>query len=550
MNIVGRDKENIYLMPFTAQAVLAYHALVRLRYKVVGFFDNAQQLDGKNYCGVPIQKPCNTGDKQSLIVLCDSRYSNENRTQMELLGYLEFSEIEHIVSQPDVKQAIKDVDIESFYDLVPNQCKLMREANDLFRYKKPDCLLTNGNFAVSIAQLAVYNDSCAPQCCLFENKSEYEAIINFINERKNNGFYAIAVFAPYPYGLGVLNGYYKAILAADELFSDNCVRIYFEQSTEGDYCIGAKASKNENLVRIRYTTTNPIHISTVGCIIDLCSLVYVHSIYRYAERILSRVTKPIILDVHGVVPEEEEYRGNLQLAQKLTQREEAAFKACSLFLCRNEPMKDYYISKYGTAKDKMLKLPSFSEFSLPASDIQFNQTVTEDQTSIVYSGSIDKWQMIPMMIDGISRRQEYHYIIASADTDEFDKYTEKLDTHDIEILFVEPQMLESLYRRAQFGFILREDIIVNRVACPTKLVEYCTFGVVPIMLSNKIGDFDTYGLQFVHYNDFLAGRLPDENGRREIAKKNYDVARKMSKEYKRCKKELKSFVTSIATRSC
>ena len=35
----------------------------------------------------------------------------------------------------------------------------------------------------------------------------------------------------------------------------------------------------------------------------------------------------------------------------------------------------------------------------------------------------------------------------------------------------------------------REEILVNAVACPTKLVEYMYWGVVPVVITPNIGDF-------------------------------------------------------------
>ncbi len=66
--------------------------------------------------------------------------------------------------------------------------------------------------------------------------------------------------------------------------------------------------------------------------------------------------------------------------------------------------------------------------------------------------------------------------------------------------------LKEIYTECHYGFILREDSIVNQVACPTKLVEYLAMGVVPIVDSNNIGDFKTMGMRFITLEQLLRGQ--------------------------------------------
>ena len=53
------------------------------------------------------------------------------------------------------------------------------------------------------------------------------------------------------------------------------------------------------------------------------------------------------------------------------------------------------------------------------------------------------------------------------------------------------------------GFVLRDDVLVNRVACPTKLLEYIQYGVLPIVLSDAIGDFKELGYKYIGLDDFV-----------------------------------------------
>ena len=83
------------------------------------------------------------------------------------------------------------------------------------------------------------------------------------------------------------------------------------------------------------------------------------------------------------------------------------------------------------------------------------------------------------------------------------------------------------YQESHYGFILREDIVVNHVACPTKLIEYLAMGVIPIVDCEKIGDFSEMGMRYVYLNDLLDHNLPEEKLRSEFANINYSVYEKL-----------------------
>lgn len=87
----------------------------------------------------------------------------------------------------------------------------------------------------------------------------------------------------------------------------------------------------------------------------------------------------------------------------------------------------------------------------------------------------------------------------------FKEPLEKIGIHEnnsISIKSVSPLELESYYKESHYGFILRDDILVNRVACPTKLIEYLGYGINPIILSEKIGDFEDFGYEHIRLDQF------------------------------------------------
>ncbi len=75
---------------------------------------------------------------------------------------------------------------------------------------------------------------------------------------------------------------------------------------------------------------------------------------------------------------------------------------------------------------------------------------------------------------------------------------------------------------------MREDHILNRVACPTKLVEYIEYGVVPVMDSERLGGLVDLGLGFISYEDFLVGKNMASEYLENIRENNYVLLKRIS----------------------
>lgn len=77
----------------------------------------------------------------------------------------------------------------------------------------------------------------------------------------------------------------------------------------------------------------------------------------------------------------------------------------------------------------------------------------------------------------------------------------------------------AILNKRYYVFVLRDDILVNQVACPTKIVEYLNYGIKPIVLSEKIGDFKEYGYEYIFINQLDGGIYLGKS------RKNIDVIR-------------------------
>lgn len=118
-----------------------------------------------------------------------------------------------------------------------------------------------------------------------------------------------------------------------------------------------------------------------------------------------------------------------------------------------------------------------------------------EKLHFVYLGGISKWQKIEESIlvykyisKNINRSTQLSIVTPEIKKihDLLSKTEEKM--YSIEILSLKPNEVSNYLRSCDFGFLLRDKSIVNKVASPVKFLEYTSNGVIPI-ISDEIGDY-------------------------------------------------------------
>ena len=228
-----------------------------------------------------------------------------------------------------------------------------------------------------------------------------------------------------------------------------------------------------------------------------------------------------IVDIHGVVPEEFEYQGDQFNAQKFNKIEEKTIKRADYLIVVSEAMKNHITKKYeGVFSGEFLILPILPEIPKQRTRRIYNS----NQPIIIYAGGLQKWQQVQKMIDIITQTASlYHYKFYCPNPNEMNMLlpVELINSTTIEINSKSHNELLNEYQNCDFGFILRENNIVNTVSCPTKLVEYIAMGIIPIVDSPNIGDFKSLGLEYINAEDILNHTLPNKETYLEMVKKNY-----------------------------
>lgn len=256
--------------------------------------------------------------------------------------------------------------------------------------------------------------------------------------------------------------------------------------------------------------------------------VYCHSIYTLSSpqsrRLVGQRRAPLIVDMHGVVPEEEEIARGAEVASQMALIEAWAVLEAEVLVHVSRQMMRHFDQKYPWLRVKHIVCPIFA----PRSHSDWGTTSKTNR--VVYAGGTQPWQQIERIVDGVAAGiKKYRFGILSKDVSTFESLLrEKGIATDPDRLFVKsvsPLELRQIYAESSYGILCREANIVNRVACPTKLVEYLQAGLLPVMGSLEVGDFEELGMQSVPIEFLSANALPEGKRLLEMVEKNYEVLR-------------------------
>jgi hypothetical protein len=198
----------------------------------------------------------------------------------------------------------------------------------------------------------------------------------------------------------------------------------------------------------------------------------------------------------------------------------------------SEAMRTHLVNKYvGQIPGKFITLPNIQEITIEPIEKPYEN----NKPVIIYAGGVQVWQQIPKIVDAIIRTNHlYNFKIYTPYPEDIRALlpADKRDGNNLEIVSKQKDEIFQEYRRSHYGFILRENRVVNRVSCPTKLVEYLATGIIPIVDCPEIGDFKAFGMQYITLDNLIKYQLPPEVMRQNMAEQNYSVYNQILYQYK------------------
>jgi glycosyltransferase involved in cell wall biosynthesis len=315
----------------------------------------------------------------------------------------------------------------------------------------------------------------------------------------------LTIVAKYPSKKNERDGMIRRIQAIDDNFSD-IDRIYLDISLAKN--IRARKNTHDNVTI--YQLNMFLHFLYILYLCFLSNVIYVHSIYNSMSILpVYLFHSHIITDMHGVVVEE------IKMNKKHNRFyvflgvivfifiEYIVVKHSWSIICVSENMKKYFAKKYSINDKKIIVIPIFNIIK-KVSNVNSGNKI-HNPIRILYSGGMQPWQCVDYMMNVIADTVDlYDWTILSGDLEEFQKKIFEFNLEGkVKLKSVLPNDIGKYYFQNDFGIVLREDNIVNHVACPTKLIEYLQYYLLPVVLSAKIGDFRELNYEYVYVNDVV-----------------------------------------------
>lgn len=321
------------------------------------------------------------------------------------------------------------------------------------------------------------------------------------------------------------DGFFQRVLNIDELFF-NQEKVYLAVSPYR-YFKKSYLVQKDNRIVIRCNLL--LHIVLIIRFFSQANIIYIQSIHNilYSFLFIKFFKKKYLLDLHGLVPEEFEMFKDYRRAKIFNAIEKLIYNDLDYVVGVTNKLINFYQIKYPKAKAKYIIYPILPNNLTEITEIELKEVCQDSKVNFIYSGNLQPWQNIDLMIYHIKRLSgcdNYFFQILTGNTGEMKKkfINADIDMSHIDIRGVNANELDIYYKKAHYGFILREDVPVNNVACPTKLIEYMNYGIVPIVLSEDIGDFVSMGYEKLEIVNISSCLKPKKSKRNiEIIKNIY-----------------------------
>lgn len=355
----------------------------------------------------------------------------------------------------------------------------------------------------------------------------------------------IVFISNYPIGDETKEGMAQRILSIDDA-SKAQERVYLNLSFKKNW---KRKEKKFNGISI-LSLNSFLHLFAILSYLIKADYIYIHSIFNYlrvSHVSLFLIFKKVILDFHGVVAEELRFE-KLYLKSIFFQIIEIfAVVSSWKFIYVTHSMKEYLESKYFWIKyKKSVVLPIVPQNAYVEDVNEINllkekYNILDKDIVFIYSGNLQKWQNIDLMLESVKKICQLSYtkfIFLVNDIENMQKKLVAYGLDNYKNIYIESVAKDKLgvfYSIATYGFILRDFHILNRVSNPTKLSEYLMYGIVPVVLSDEIGDYKKYGYENIFIVDLLKDITKIGNKKSNI---NQNIFLKQKQDFDSVKKKI------------
>lgn len=212
-----------------------------------------------------------------------------------------------------------------------------------------------------------------------------------------------------------------------------------------------------------------------------------------AISVLGHGYKKMIMWFQGVEPEESYMaHGSFLREFVLSFLEKRILKKAMFYFFVSEEMRSRYIKKYKISiQDNYYCMPCLN------TDIHVRSFYTPEKYTnnyFAYVGSMAVWQKFEDTVSCYKKIEmlglpNTKLFVFTSEAEKAKEVIEKYGIRNFAIDFVDNSKLDGALGEIKYGFIIREDTTVNRVATPTKISTYLSCGLIPIY-SECLCDFN------------------------------------------------------------
>ncbi|MDV2985429.1 UNVERIFIED_CONTAM: hypothetical protein Q9R58_14005 [Methylobacteriaceae bacterium AG10] len=360
--------------------------------------------------------------------------------------------------------------------------------------------------------------------------------------------FLITFFAADPITSDERDGYNQRVKFVDNIFNFSS-RLYI--SLSNNPMSETKLEKVSNRVwRLKFSPDSAFCKPLLSFIIKNSKTLYAHSVRSLEHPMLfdciQEVKSNLILDMHGLVVEELIAMGDydkFEIAPDTLER--TIISHASNIITVSHRMNDWLDRKYCAHEKNYLVLPHTK------SKTKFKTSRgLERKAKVIYAGGTHPWQCIDRVVQlSATISQQLAVEICCPQPEAIQRMildAQPACAENVNVRSLSHAETLDVYQTCDYGIVLREDNIINRVSCPTKLVEYLEFGLVPIMLNSNIGDFKDLGLQYVSLENAMSLNFPNAQQLAAMRAMNRHVIQRLSQEASASADQLTKLVMAVA----
>ncbi len=262
---------------------------------------------------------------------------------------------------------------------------------------------------------------------------------------------------------------------------------------------------------------NNLFLLNILCIIYKPNTIIGRSVFATKLALLVKhKCKAVVYDGRGAIAAEwKEYNvvTDKTLVAQIAAFEKEVILESDFRIAVSNALVNFWNSEYDYTSTKHVVIPCTINAVFQTSDDHNSTNIRNefnfktDDVVFVYSGSLAGWQSFGLLVKFLSpllKLNLNYKVLFLSQLDENIKELQKTFPDQIACKYLQPTQVVTYLLACNYGLLLREETITNKVASPVKFAEYLACGL-PVIISNNLGDYSNFAKQ---HN---CGYIPNQN---------------------------------------